>query len=154
MAKRITLNNKKKLHVFIADDDPEDIDFFMLAMQEIAEDVKVTVAKNGLELLDFLKVVIPDIIFLDINMPAMNGLDCLAEIRTLKILDQVPVIIYSTGASKADIYKSYILGANRYIKKPAYFDAIKKQLAQTLALNLRDLSQQSAMENYVVNLTK
>ena len=84
----------------------------------------------------------------------MNGLDCLAEIRTLKILDQVPVIIYSTGASKADIYKSYILGANRYIKKPAYFDAIKKQLAQTLALNLRDLSQQSAMENYVVNLAK
>lgn len=141
-----------KLHVFIADDDPEDIDFFKLALQEIAEDVKLTIAKNGLEMLDFLKVVIPDIIFLDINMPMMNGMDCLAEIRKQKSLDPVPVIIYSTGASKADIYKSYILGANRYIKKPVYFDAIKKQLAQTLALNLKDLSHISAMENYVVNL--
>lgn len=154
MGTKISLSNNIKIHVFIADDDPEDIDFFKLALQEIAEDVKLTVAKNGLELLDFLKVVIPDIIFLDINMPAMNGLDCLAKIRKQQSLDMVPVIIYSTSASKADIYKSYILGANRFIKKPVYFDAIKKQLAQTLALNLKDLSHQSVMENYVVNLTE
>src|SRR6186997_3477458 len=108
MGTKKSLTNNIKLHVFIADDDPEDIDFFKLAMHEIAEDVKLTVAKNGLELLDFLKVVIPDIIFLDINMPAMNGLDCLAQIRKQPSLDMVPVIIYSTAASKADIYKSYI----------------------------------------------
>jgi CheY-like chemotaxis protein len=154
MKEKKSLNKNNKLHVFIADDDPEDIDFFRLALHEIAEDVKLTVAKNGLELLDFLKVVLPDIIFLDINMPAMNGLDCLAEIRRHKDLDKVPVIIYSTSATQADIYKSYILGANRYIKKPAYFDSIKKQLAQTLALNLRDLSQHSAMENYLVDLAE
>lgn len=154
MGKKITLGKNLKLHVFIADDDPEDIDFFRLAVQEIAEDVKVTVAKNGLELLDFLRVVVPDIIFLDLNMPAMNGLDCLVEIRKQKSLAPVPVIIYSTGASKADVYKSYILGANRYIKKPVYFDDIKKQLAKALALNLRDLDHPLAMENYVVNLAE
>ena len=154
MGTKKSFTNNIKLHVFIADDDPEDIDFFKLALQEIAKDVKLTVAKNGLELLDFLKVVIPDIIFLDINMPAMNGLDCLAQIRKQQSLDMVPVIIYSTAASKADIYKSYILGANRFIKKPVYFDAIKKQLAQTLALNLKDLTEKSVMETYVVNLTE
>lgn len=144
----------KKLHVFIADDDPEDIDFFKLAMQEITENVKISVAKDGVELLGFLKVVIPDIIFLDINMPCMNGLDCLAAIREQQELDKVPVIIYSTAASKEEIYKSYILGANRYIKKPVYFEAIKKQLAQTLALSLMDISQQVNMESYVLDLSE
>lgn len=144
----------KKLHVFIADDDPEDIELFKLALHEIAENVKVSVAKDGVELLDFLKVVIPDIIFLDINMPCMNGLDCLAAIRSQRDLQDVPVIIYSTAAGKEDIYKSYILGANRYIKKPVYFESIKKQLAQTLALNLQDLSQKTDMENYVVVLSE
>ena len=64
----------KSLHVFIADDDIDDVSFFKSALADIAKHIKITVAKNGDELMEFLQITTPDLIFLDINMPCKNGL--------------------------------------------------------------------------------
>ncbi len=143
---------KKRLHVFIADDDLDDLQFFESAVKEISENVKITIAKNGLELLEFVQLVTPDMIFLDINMPCMNGLDCLAELRKLQQLREVPIIMYSTGSKEAHIDKAYSLGANRYVQKPANFSSIKDQLTEVLSLKHSDLIPQPARDKFYVSL--
>jgi CheY-like chemotaxis protein len=142
----------KKLHIFFGDDDQEDIDFFKRAINETSEEIKITIAKDGLELLQFLDVVIPDLIFLDLNMPRMNGVDCLKEIRNRLTCKEVPVIIYSTTAEKSHIEITYALGANMYIQKPPNYGKIKDQLKQTLSLSFNDLCPQPPKEKYFVRL--
>ena len=56
-------NTNKRLHIFIADDDEDDIAFFESALREISSNIKITKAKNGEELLEFVQIVIPDMIF-------------------------------------------------------------------------------------------
>src|SRR5690606_10195300 len=104
----------KKLHIFFGDDDREDVEFFTQAIEEVSPGIKITIARDGAELLEFLQLVIPDIIFLDLNMPVMNGVECLQRIRSNKKCNDVPVIIYSTSANPDQIEKTYELGANMY----------------------------------------
>lgn len=152
MKKFSSFITSKKLHVFIADDDPEDIEFFRSALREASAEIKITTARDGMELIDFLDVVIPDMIFLDINMPCMNGIDCLTHIRSRAKLDKVPVIIYSTSADKKHIDATYELGANLYIRKPSRYTEIKDRLNKTLSLSLSDLLPQPSKEKYVLDL--
>lgn len=150
MPKNITLIARKKLHVFIADDDLDDIAFFKNALKEVTNEVKISVAKDGLELLEFLSIVQPDIIFLDINMPCMNGIDCLSEIRKLDNFHSVPVIIYSTISSEHEIDLTYDLGASMYFEKPAGFESIKSRLKDILNFRSIDLIPQLSRDKYFV----
>lgn len=152
MNKAATFISNRRLHIFIADDDPEDIEFFEMALKELSSNVKITTAKNGLELLEFIQIVIPDMIFLDINMPCMNGIDCLAELRRLRHLEHVPIIMYSTAIKDEHINQSYDLGANLYIKKPVYFASIKEELSRVLALSFGDLMPQPPRDKYFIQL--
>lgn len=129
------------LHILLADDDPEDIELFEEALREISTDAILTTTSNGARILAMLRQVTPDIIFLDINMPGMNGLDCLRGIREIPSLRKVPVVIYSTAASEAGILEAFTLGANRYIKKPASLAAIKDCLEEVLTVPAAELLQ-------------
>lgn len=142
--------SNKKLHIFIADDDGDDIDIFTEAIKEMPKSIKLSIARDGQELLEFLDYVTPDLIFLDINMPCMNGIDCLTEIRKMKKLDLVPVIIYSTTNNKAEVEQTYALGANLYILKPGSFESIKRQVKKVLSLNINDLIPQVPREKFMV----
>jgi CheY-like chemotaxis protein len=145
-----TLLQDKKLHVFIADDDIDDIDFFKDALADIGKEIKVTVATDGSELMEFLQILTPDIIFLDINMPCMNGLDCLSEIRKIDAYNRIPVVIYSTSISPEHIEKSYELGASMYFEKPVKFETIKKRLTQILSHTSDDLLPQLSKDKFIV----
>jgi CheY-like chemotaxis protein len=142
----------KRLHVFLADDDPEDVEHFQTALKEISSTIKITIAKDGRELLEFVRIVTPDMIFLDMNMPCMNGIDCLSELRRMEHLQHVPIIIYSTGTKAEQIDQSYALGANRYIKKPVHFASIKEELSKIVALNLSDLVPQPPRDKYLIEV--
>jgi CheY-like chemotaxis protein len=154
MEKNAAFITDKKLHIYFGDDDKEDIEFFKRAIKEVSAGIRITIAKDGLELLEFLQVALPDIIFLDLNMPRMNGVDCLKEIRDQGKYDNIPIIIYSTTAEKSHIDLTYQLGANMYIQKPDKFDKIKDRLSKTLSLNPNDLFPQPAKDKYVVKLAK
>ncbi len=140
-----------ELHILIADDDVDDIDFFRAAVEDIAKATKVTVASEGFELLEFLNIITPDIIFLDINMPKMNGIDCLTEIRARKTYDTIPVIIYSTTKNPKDIERSYELGASMFFEKPPSFDKIKSRLNEILLDSTKGFLTQLPRDKYVVS---
>src|SRR5688572_11290599 len=114
-------------NVFYVDDDADDRLLFSEAFQEIqaVSPLKLNLfnAENGQAFFDLIAEsrVIPDITFLDINMPVKNGLECLAEIRATDHLKDRPVIMLSTSESENVIKKSYELGADKYIVKPPDF---------------------------------
>ncbi len=78
---------------------------------------------------------LPDVVFLDLNMPLKSGLDCLREIRTDRRLKDLIVAIYSTSSSEKDIEETFIQGANIYIKKPNDYNTLKKILTEVILIN-------------------
>ena len=119
------------LNILLGEDDPDDSMLFIQAVSECNIASVVSVAENGALLLSQLKcaeTAFPDIIFLDINMPLKNGLECLEEIRTDAGFKNIPVIIYSTSADKKEIESCYQKGADCYVVKPFSFEAISKMV--------------------------
>jgi CheY-like chemotaxis protein len=105
---------------FLIDDDADDQEIFSLALNQINDEFECQVASNGLEGLQQLRKskTLPDYIFLDLNMPKMNGKECLKEIKKNDRLKAVPVIIYSTSSSTMDMADTKALGATAFITKP------------------------------------
>jgi DNA-binding response OmpR family regulator len=105
---------------FLIDDDEDDREIFQLAMQKV-KDVKCFTSHNGKDAIRMLsdKNFNPDFIFLDLNMPMMNGRECLTEIRKIKHLKQTAVYIYTTSSADEDKAALTELGATGFITKPA-----------------------------------
>lgn len=106
------------------DDDPEDVELFQDAVKIIDGNFTCIVASNGCEALRTLSSLVPDYIFLDINMPIMDGKETLMNIRGDKRFHAVPVCILSTSTNnrEADICRR--LGANRWMVKPNSFEEL------------------------------
>lgn len=123
--------NKKRLYnVLLADDDPDDRDLFEEAAGVLNRDITMTMVKDGVQLMDTLlsQVPLPDMIFLDLNMPKKNGKECLQEISLHSRLQRVPIIIYTTSLNPIDIDDTYSSGAFRFFKKPNSFEELKEIL--------------------------
>jgi CheY-like chemotaxis protein len=112
------MNHEKIL--MIIDDDRDDRFFFALAIKEINNLNKCFEAEQGVDALEQLKNAkqLPDFIFLDINMPKMDGWECLKELKKNESLKYIPVIMYSTSSREEDINKAYKLGAVHFLTKP------------------------------------
>ncbi|MCW3128331.1 MAG: putative two-component system response regulatory protein [Bacteroidetes bacterium] len=120
------------IHILLADDSPDEHFLFIHTVKGIDKNVTVSTVANGEELIARLEkttAALPDLIFLDINMPLKNGKESLADIRQNEKLKDLPVIIYSTSDEKKDIEETYALGANLYIKKPQDFIELEDILA-------------------------
>lgn len=119
------------LHILLADDDESDRMLFKEAFEELEIKTIVHTVNDGKQLMDYLTKKgnhMPHLLFLDLNMPRKNGLQCLKEIRSSKKLRDISVAIYSTSASEKDIEETFLNGANVYIKKPNNFNALKQVL--------------------------
>jgi CheY-like chemotaxis protein len=104
---------------FLIDDDPDELDIFSEALSEVDPGCTCIWADSPFKALEMLKIQAPDIIFLDINMPRMDGFDCLREIRKLGNLTSVPVILYSNGINDEACKKAVRLGASGCVRKAA-----------------------------------
>lgn len=127
--------------IILADDDRDDCDLFLEALHEVADTVDLTLAKNGLQLLELLNkpdLTLPDLIFLDMNMPYMNGLESLNEIKKNKNLREINIVMFSTSAQDIFVNQAYAMGANVYICKPSSFDKLKRAIEYTLSFG-RDM---------------
>jgi CheY-like chemotaxis protein len=132
------ISNKDLMHILIADDDEDDRTFFSEAMAELKMNNKLTLFNDGQELMDYLSdpdIVVPHILFLDLNMPYMSGFECLKIIRANARFKDVSIAIYSTSSSEKDIEETFIEGANIYIKKPNDFTKLKKVIKEVLNIN-------------------
>jgi len=131
---QLTLKKNPPLF-FLADDDEDDRMLFVEALTEINPAIKCVMAKNGKEALLILQndlFELPDYIFLDLNMPIMNGLNCLIEIKKTAVLKHIPVVLYSTSAEKEFTDASKKLGAMDFFVKPSNFSGLLKYLKKIL----------------------
>ncbi|MBC7438395.1 MAG: response regulator [Flavobacterium sp.] len=130
--------DKTPMNILLADDDEDDRTFFNDAIKELKMNNKLTIFKDGEELMDYMSdpdALIPHILFLDLNMPCKTGHDCLKEIRANPRFKDLSIAIYSTSSSEKDIEDTFIGGANVYIKKPSDFNKLKKVIKDVVNMN-------------------
>lgn len=146
---------KDYIHIILADDDEDDRMFFTDAFQELKIQTKVQTFKDGAELMDYLitpEALLPQVLFLDLNMPKKNGLDCLYEIKSNNKFKDIAVAIYSTSSSEEHIEETFVLGANIYIKKPSDFNTLKKVLAEVVTINWQYYTSGLNKDNFLLKL--
>lgn len=122
---------KANLKCLLIDDDKDDQEIFKLALQDINENIVCITADNAMEGLQMLQAdesLVPGYIFLDLNMPRMSGKDCLAALRSMPRLADVPVVIYSTSSDPRDIRETRALGATDYVVKQYSMASLKEIL--------------------------
>lgn len=121
--------------ILVVDDDIDDLMFFTDALAEIDPHIENVTAMNGIEAIRRLEslAVHPDYIFLDLNMPKMNGKQCLKHIKNSVVFQSIPVIIYSTSRLQDDIDEVRALGAAAFLVKPNKFQQLKVEIAAILA---------------------
>lgn len=133
-----------KLAIALLDDDHEEHLLFKEVADDFSEIKSVLSFAKGKEMLDYFggndKSIIPDILFLDLNMPILSGLDCLIEIRKKEEYKNLPIIIYSTSSSEKDKEATYKNGANLYVNKPVEFSDMKKIFKEVLKINWKEHS--------------
>jgi CheY-like chemotaxis protein len=143
------------IHIILADDDEDDILFFTDAFDELKINTKVNTFKDGEALLNYLntdEAVMPNVLFLDLNMPKKTGIECLTEIKANNKMSGIAIAIYSTSASEEDIEKTFVLGANIYIKKPDSFKKLKKVLSEVVSINWQYHTNGLNKDNFLLRL--
>jgi len=127
----------RELNIILADDDPDDRLLFAEAIDELPVFVNLLTFNNGDELMDWLnnrKNNLPDVLFLDLNMPRKNGFSALGEIKRNTNLQDLPVFIFSTASNREKIKQVFKDAAHHYIRKPIQFSDLKTLLYKSLKL--------------------
>ena len=139
------MNSKQPLpiNILVADDDKNDRLLFDMALKEIPLATRLKTVSDGEKLMDYLSKNsenLPDVIFLDLNMPRKNGSECLKEIKKNEKLKRLPVIIYSTSLRENIADVLFQNGAHYYLPKCNY-NMLIKHIYKTLTLLAEDPNQ-------------
>jgi CheY-like chemotaxis protein len=143
----------KHLNILLADDDLDDCLFFRDALKELPISAKLSVVHDGEQLMDYLSensAQLPDVLFLDLNMPRKNGLECLSEIKRNTTLKNLSVVIFSTSNSEESIKILFKRGANIYIKKPGDFTQLIEIIHHALPIAAENIFSNMQVK-YILN---
>ena len=146
---------KEYLTVALADDDTDDRMFFTDAFDEIKIKTKVKTFNDGVDLMNYLNIddtVLPNVLFLDLNMPKKSGFECLKEIKKNDRFKDIAIVIYSTSSSEEHIEETFINGANIYVKKPSNFAVLKKILSDIIVINWQYQTSGLNKDNFLLRL--
>jgi CheY-like chemotaxis protein len=141
------------LHLLLADDDTDDCFFFKEALEELPISAKLATVNDGVQLMQLLsakETLLPDALFLDLNMPRKSGFECLSEIKIIDKLMNLPVIIYSTSLNMEVVDLLYQKGAHYYICKPGEYDKIKKVILEAVTLISQKKLTQPARDKFIL----
>jgi DNA-binding NtrC family response regulator len=127
----ITDHTSKKI-VLLIDDDEDEHEIFLSALKNAARSFDFISADSCEKALNILKKIDPDYIFIDVNMPRINGMICLERIKKINRIAHVPVYMYSTGINAHDGQKALQLGAVDYIIKPNSISVLSTMLKEIL----------------------
>lgn len=144
----------ERYNLLLADDDDDDCLFFKEALDETSITATLSVVHDGVQLMDYLRLNssanFPDVLFLDLNMPRKNGLECLAEIKADETLKKLPVIIFSTSLDTEIVNNLYKNGASYYIRKPGDFSKLKKVIELSLTIASENNFKQPERTNFIL----
>ena len=126
-------------NIFLVDDDVDDQLFFTDALKEIDSSITCSIANNGREALEQLRSLssLPEILFLDLNMPFMNGYECLSQLKSESRLSRIPVVIFTTSNDPRDAELTHQLGAEVFLSKPNEFSKLRSKLEKILMLDFK-----------------
>lgn len=142
-----------KFNLMLADDDHDDCIFFKEALEELQVQAKLKILNDGVKLMTLLSkpdIILPDALYLDLNMPRKNGFECVIEIKQMEKLKSIPVIIFSTSFDPNVVDILYEQGATYYMQKPAMFSNLKNIIAKSLQLISIPTIQKPLKENFVI----
>lgn len=126
-------------NIWLADDDIDDCELFEDVLKQILPLCRLTIFPNGETLLNTLSPANkPEMLFLDINMPKKNGMECLLEIRAQRHFSRLPIVIFSSSKEPRFMDSSYGYGANLYYSKPTSFNELIAGLTSLLNMNWND----------------
>ncbi len=141
------------LNILLADDDEDDCLLFLDALQELSLPSSLHTVHDGYELMQYLYKNwkdLPQILFLDLNMPCKNGFECLMEIKRDNHLKLMPVIIFSTSNDETMINTLFQNGAQHYIRKPGDFKQLKELVKIALDRTFEKTFIPRTRENFVL----
>jgi CheY-like chemotaxis protein len=146
--------SKQNYNILLADDDQDDCAFFKEALDELELPVSLVTVNDGVQLMNYLgensSGDLPDILFLDLNMPRKNGHECLAEIKDKEEFKNLAVIIFSTSLDIDIVDLMYEKGATYYIRKPGEFSKLKKVIGNALAITSENNFKQPIRANFIL----
>jgi CheY-like chemotaxis protein len=147
----------KHLNILLADDDTDDCYFIREVLKKKSTQIRFTAVHDREELMQLLTdeaTELPDVLFLDLNMPRKNGFECLSEIRLNEKLNRLPVIIYSTSFHSEIANILHKNGANYYISKPSENSRLKKTVQHVIHLIAEGNISQPSKENFVLTVER
>jgi CheY-like chemotaxis protein len=121
----------------IIDDDEDDQEIFVMCVNKISDHIRCTTMNNGVEAIALLQAdesYSPEYIFIDMNMPKMNGIECLKHIRAIERLRNSSIFMYSTTSETSVVSQSKALGATDFIIKPAKTAELKEKLSAIFSI--------------------
>ena len=145
----MSLNQLTIQSLILADDDEDDRYVFKDVINEVAPSVNVEAVANGLRLMELLQHFAPDLLFLDLEMPYKNGLECLLEIREQEALNNLPTIVFSSTTRPANIQTAYEMGAHLFLIKDSSFKEYAAALRSIFQMNWKEPD--TIKEQYCVN---
>jgi DNA-binding NarL/FixJ family response regulator len=118
----------------LAEDDEDDVLFFREAVNALSFPCELSVVNDGEHAVNFFlkSNSLPDFIFLDINMPKLNGIEALKAIKSRHPSNDLHVVMLSTSMSESMVEQSYRFGASLYIQKPTNFNDLKEYISYCL----------------------
>lgn len=143
-----------KLNILLADDDKDDRFFFDKALKALPIPTELTTVEDGEQLMEYLaenSEKLPDVLFLDLNMPRKKGSECLSEINKHPMLKELPVIIYSTSLHEDVADQLYKNGAYYYVHKTDLAE-LEKILLYILTMMVEKKFIRPARDGFILNI--
>jgi CheY-like chemotaxis protein len=137
--------------ILVAEDDDDDYVFFSMAVEEVEIAVALSRAEDGEILMRMLQEQIPDILFLDLQMPLKSGQECLREIRQDRRYDQLPIIIYSSFSDPDNIEQCFREAANLYSIKPDSLRGLVDVIKRVLSVDWKKMGYFPGRADFVIN---
>ena len=145
--------SESHFNLVLADDDVDDCMFFKEALEELPLSATLSTVNDGIELMNFLASEtdgLPDILFLDLNMPRKSGTECLSEIKFNNKLKHIPVVIFSTAFDMEVVDLLYQTGAHHYIRKPGEYFKLKQVIFEAFTLTTQSNHKQPPRDQFVL----
>lgn len=143
----------ENINILLADDDKADCLLFKDALAELPVSALLTIVHNGEQLIGEITnngSKLPDVLFLDLNMPRKNGFAALGEIKRNTDLQNLPVIVFSTASDLDTVKNVYRNAAHYYICKPSDFSQLKKVIYEALTLIMQKNNPLPLQEKFII----
>jgi CheY-like chemotaxis protein len=135
------MNDLNNVEALLVEDNPSDVELVLKALKKHHLAINLFVARDGTEALDFIFAegdyahrnvsAVPKVIFLDLKLPKVNGLEVLRRIKADERTKMIPVVVLTSSTEEDDVIESYQLGVNSYIVKPINFDKFVQDIVDT-----------------------